>query len=99
MRGLLTWLLSSPNWLGERDKKKSKPDLKREFEKERLHFLSKFPGDRTDDFKRSKGKSSFSRQGIRIDTGIEEFRQTPSGRSSPTLVTFYPKGCGVVVLP
>ena len=28
-----------------------------------------------------------------------EFQQTPRGRSSPTLVTFYPKGCVVVVLP
>ena len=34
-----------------------------------------------------------------MKTGIEEFRQTPRGRSSPTLVTFYPKGCVVVVLP
>ena len=25
--------------------------------------------------------------------------KTPRGRSSPTLVTFYPKGCVVVVLP
>ena len=28
-----------------------------------------------------------------------EFRQTPRGRSSPTLVIFYPKGCVVVILP
>ena len=99
MRDLLTRLISSPNRLGEREKKKGKPYLKREFERERLHLLSKFPGNRTGDFKWSKGKSSSSRQGLRIETGIEEFRQTPRGRSSSTLVTFYSKSCVVVFLP
>ena len=56
-------------------------------------------GDRTGGFKRSKKKSSSSRQGLCIETGVGEFRQTLGGRSSPTLVIFYPKGCVVVVLP
>ena len=78
---------------------KKEEEKERVLERERLHHLSKFPGDRAGDFKRSKGKSSSSRQGLRIETEIEEFRQTPRGRSSPTLVTFYPKSCVVVVLP
>ena len=73
-------------------------EKERESFKERLHLLSKIPDDQTGGFRQSKWKSSSSRQGLRIETGIEEFRQTPRGRSSPTLVTFYPKGCVVVVL-
>ena len=30
---------------------------------------------------------------------LRKFRQNPRGRSSPTLVTFYYKGCVVVVFP
>ena len=45
-------------------------EKKRELYRERLHLLSKFPDDRTDGFKRSKRKSSSSRQGLRIETGI-----------------------------
>ena len=51
----------------ERGKKRKK---KREFYRERLHLLSKFPDDRTDGFRRSKRKSSSSRQGLCIETGI-----------------------------
>ena len=91
--------LDQIGWKRERGKEKRKPDLKREFERERLHLLSNFPGDRTGDFKRSKRKSSSSQQGVCIETGIGEFRQNPRGRFSPTLITFYPKGCVVVVLP
>ena len=72
---------------------------KKEFERERVHLLSKFLGNRTSGFKRSKGKSSSSRQELRIETGVEELRQNPKIRSSPTLVTFYLKGCLVVVFP
>ena len=93
----LTSIFSQP--VGREGEEKGKPDLKRESFRERLHLLSKFPGDRTGGFKRSKRKSSSSRQGFRIETGVGEFRQAPRGRSSPTLVTFYPKGCVVVVFP
>ena len=86
--------------MGGRERKRQTRFEKRGvLERERLHILSKFPGDWTGGFRRSKRKSSSSQQGLRIETGIEEFRQTSRGRSSPTLVTFYPKGCVVVVLP
>ena len=60
-------------------KEKERKGRERKSCRERLHLLSKFPGDQTDGFKRSKKKSSFSRQGLRIETGIGEFRQTPRG--------------------
>ena len=60
-------------------RKKEKEGKKRVVERERLHLLSKFPGDRTGGFRRSKRKSSSSRQGLRIETGVGEFRQTPKG--------------------
>ena len=84
---------------GKKIAEKKEEEKERVLERERLHILSKFLGDRTGDFKRSKRKSLSSRQGLYIETGVKEFRQTPRGRSSPTLVTFYPKGCVVVVLP
>ena len=81
---------------------KIKRENRKEREKklrEKLYLLFRFLGDRIGDFKRSKKKSSSSLQGICIETGVGEFRKTPGGRSSPTLVIFYPKGCVVVVLP
>ena len=53
-----------------RGKKRKK---KREFERERLHLLSGFFDDRNRGFKRSNRKSSTSRQGLRIETGVGEF--------------------------
>ena len=79
--------------------KEEKREKRGEILEYKLSLLSRFPGDRIGDFKRSKRKSSSSRQGLRIETGVEEFRQTPRGRSSPTFVIFYPKGCVVVVCP
>ena len=91
--------LDQIGWERERGEEKREGDLKREFKRERLHLLSKFLRNQTSGFKQSKRKSSSSQQKLRIETKIEEFRQTPRSRSSPTLVTFYPKGCVVVVLP
>ena len=55
-------------------KKREKVEEKeRVLERERLHLLSKFPDDRTEGFRRSKRKSSSSRQGLRIETGVGEF--------------------------
>ena len=51
-------------------KKKKEEEKERVLERERLHLLSKFSDDRTDGFRRSKRKSSSSRQGLRIETGI-----------------------------
>ena len=100
MRGqVLLTQLDQIGWERERGGEKREGDLKREFERERLHLLSKFLRNHTSGFKRSKRKSSSSKQKLRIETGIGEFRQTPRSRSSPTLVNFYPKGCVVVVLP
>ena len=48
-------------------------DLVRSLRGERLHLLSKFLGNRNRGFKRSKRKSSTSRQGLRIETGVGEF--------------------------
>ena len=46
---------------------------KESLREERLHILSKFLGNRNRGFKRSKRKSSTSRQGLRIETGVGEF--------------------------
>ena len=61
---------------GERKKReKRKRERKDErFYSEKLSLLSKFPGDRTGGFRRSKGKSSSSRQGLRIGTRVGKFR-------------------------
>ena len=48
-------------------------DLERSLRGERLHLLSKFLGNRNRGFKWSKRKSSTSRQGLRIETGVGEF--------------------------
>ena len=42
---------------------------------EREHLLSKIPADRTVGFRRSKKESFSTRQGLRVDTDLEEFRQ------------------------
>ena len=65
--------LDQIGWEREGGGEKREGDLKREFERERLHLLSKFLGNRTDGFKRSKRKSSSSRQGLSIEIGIGEF--------------------------
>ena len=62
-----------PSWTKQWDGRKEKSRKERGRKKERLHLLSKFPDDRTDGFRRSKRKSSTSRQGLRIDTGVGEF--------------------------
>ena len=84
VRGHLTRLLSSPNRLGEMGKgrEKGKPNLGgRVRERERgsifsLDFLTMGPSV----FDEARGKISSSRQGLRIETGVGEFRQTPRGR-------------------
>ena len=54
---------------------KKKKEEKKEEEKERFleHILSKFPDNWIGGFRRSKRRSSFSRQGLRIETGVGEF--------------------------
>ena len=52
---------------------KKEEERERVLERERLHLLSKFPNDRTGGFRQSKRKSSTSRQGLRIETGVVEF--------------------------
>ena len=42
--------------------------------------LSSFSGDRTIGSHQSKKESSSSRQELQVETGIEEFQQTPRGR-------------------
>ena len=53
---------------------KQKGGFKKEsLREERLHLLSKFLRNRNHGFKRSNRKSSTSRQGLRIETGVGEF--------------------------
>ena len=59
---------------GENGKTKGGGGFKEEsLREERLHLLSKFLRNRNRGFKRSKRKSSTSRQGLRIETGVGEF--------------------------
>ena len=58
---------------GEGDRKQKGGFEKESGREERLHLLSKFLRNRNRGFKRSKRKSSTSRQGLRIETGVGEF--------------------------
>ena len=58
---------------GGGDGKTKRGDLERSLRGERLHLLSKFLGNRNRGFKKNKRKSSTSRQGLRIETGVGEF--------------------------
>ena len=60
-------------WEGRKEKNRKERGIKIESFRERLHLLSKFPDDRTGGFRRSKRKSSTSRQGLLIETGVGEF--------------------------
>ena len=62
-----------PSWTKQWDGgRRREHKTKREFERERLYLLSKFLENRTNGFMRSKGKSSSSRQGLRIEIEVEE---------------------------
>ena len=79
---------------GEREKmrereKERKEKKEEERMSEKLHLLSRFYGDRTIGFSRSKRQSSSMRRELRVGMRILGFCQTPRGRGfSPTLVTF-----------
>ena len=60
--------------------RKGKREKERDFYRKRVQLLSKFLGDRTVGFRRSKKQSCSPRQGLRVGTGLGEFRQTPKGR-------------------
>ena len=65
--------------LGE-EKREGETNRERErgfLERERLHLLSKIPGDRTVGFRRGKEQSCSPRQGLRVGTSFGEFPQTP----------------------
>ena len=64
----------------EESKPRKEREKRRDFRVRSPYFSLSFRGDRTDGFRWSKGKSSSSRQGLRIKTGVGEFRQTPRGR-------------------
>ena len=57
----------------ERGREKKEEGGRRRREREKLHILSSFSGDRTVDSHRSKKESSSSRQELRVETGIMEF--------------------------
>ena len=62
---------------------------KKKMRSEKLHILSRFFGDRTIGFRRSKRQSSSMRRELRVGTRIRGFPQTPRGRgSSPTRFIF-----------
>ena len=65
-----------PNFGGEWGRKKREKRERRRRMREKLHLLSKFSGDRTFSFCRSKKKSSSMRRGLHIETRILVFRQT-----------------------
>ena len=66
--------------MGEKKKAEKKEEEKERVLERETHLLSKFPDGRTGVYRQSKRKSSSSRQGLRIETGVGEFRQTPRGR-------------------
>ena len=59
-----------------------------EFFLERERLLSSFPADPTVGSLRDKKESCSTRRGLRVDTGFEEFPQTPRG-SGFSLLGFY----------
>ena len=67
--------------------------------REKLHLLSRFPGDWSDGSRRSRKKNASPHQEFQVETGNGEFQQTSRGRSPPSLVIFYLKGCVVVSFP
>ena len=84
----------------EREKKRKEKGREAEIlEREKLHLLSRFLDDRTDGSRWIKKKSASPRKEFLVETRNGEFRQTPRGRSSPTSVILYPKGCVVVSCP
>ena len=92
--------LDQIGWERGREGRKTRFEKRVERERERLNLISKFIGNRTSGFRRSKRKSSPSRQGLRIETAVGGVgTKNLGGRFFPTLITFYPKGCVVVVLP
>ena len=61
----------------ERGREQTERDGGREGFRERLHLLSKIPGDRTVGFRRGKEQSCSPRQGLHVGTSFGEFPQTP----------------------
>ena len=80
---------------GEKRKRKGGKKLRERTSTFSLGFF----GDRTGKFWRSKKKSASPHRELQVETRNGEFRQTPRGRSSPTLVILYLKGCVVVSCP
>ena len=58
-------------WDGRKEGEKNKE--KKKVERERLYLLSRFPGDLTISFRRSKRESVSSQRELQIETGIGEF--------------------------
>ena len=73
-----------PNPVGERrhggENRKREKGERRRRRREKLHLIYKFYDDRTVGFCRRKRQSSPTRQGLRIETKIRNFRQAPRGR-------------------
>ena len=70
---------------GERERKRRRKEREEEVEREALYIVSRFFGDWTVGFHRSKRESYFSRRELQVETGNWEFRQTSRVRGfSPT---------------
>ena len=82
----LTSIFSQPVGRGGRRGKKAKTKFERKSCKERDFIFSlSFPTIGPSVSGEARGKSSSSRKGLRIETGVGEFRQTLGGRGfSPT---------------
>ena len=63
-----------------REGKKKRKEGEEEKRRERLLLLSRFLGDLVVGVRRSKRQISSSRRGLRVETRIGEFQQTPRGR-------------------
>ena len=86
-------------WRGEGERNIKRKGRKK---RERHHLLSRFPSDRINGFRRSKRESSSSLQGLRIETRVVDFLQTPRGRSVLLLgysgLKFHEKKMGLGVM-
>ena len=69
-------------------KERERKEREEEKMRDRLLILSRFLEDPTIGIRRSKGQSQSPWWELRLETGIEEFRQTPRGRGF-LLLRFY----------
>ena len=85
----LTPIFSQPVWEGKTGKERERGENERVLERERVYLLSRFPSDRSVESWLDKRQSLSPLQGLRVGTGIVEFRKTPVGRGFLLLDLFF----------